>query len=87
MSAFTDPTASEDEVARQMIERIAREVDLEAGRVPRTEDEGDADAPEADAPEAAVDEPTPEPEERSEEAVSRELVERIAREVDEGRPG
>ena len=87
MSAFTDPTASEDEVARQMIERIAREVDLEAGRVPRADDEGEADAPNADAPEAAVDERVAEPEERSEEDVSRELVERIAREVDEGRRG
>ena len=80
--APTDPTASEDTVAREMIERIAREVDLEAGRLPKTEDEGDAATPEA-----AVDELTPEPEERSEEDVSRELVERIAREVDEGRPG
>ena len=40
-----------------------------------------------DVPEASVDEPLVEPEERSEEDVSRELVERIAREVDEGRPG
>ena len=63
----------------------AREVDLESGRVPRVEDETEPAA--EDMPEAALDEPALEPEERSEEDVSRELVERIAREVDEGRPG
>ena len=82
--APTDPTA-EDAVARDMIERIAREVDLESGRVPRGEDEPEADKEEV--PEATVDEAVAEPEERSEEDVSRELVERIAREVDEGTPG
>jgi hypothetical protein len=86
MAAPTDPTASEDEVAREMIERIAREVDLESGRVPRAKDEPEAEALEqADSPPS--EEPMAEPEERSEEDVSRELVERIAREVDEGRPG
>jgi len=88
--APTDPTSAEDAIARDMIERIAREVDLAAGRVPRGEDEPKADGG-AEVPEAAVDdaeEPVvAEPEERSEEDVSRELVERIAREVDEGKPG
>ena len=84
MAAPTDPTASEDEVAREMIERIAREVDLESGRVPRAEDELE---PEADPAQAPVEVPASEPDEPSEEDVSRELVERIAREVDEGRPG
>ena len=83
--APTDPTSAEDAAAREMIERIAREVDLESGRVPRAEDE--PETPDDDAPEDALDEPALEPEERSEEDVSRELVERIAREVDEGRPG
>jgi hypothetical protein len=82
----TDPTSAEDAAAREMIERIAREVDLESGRVPRAEAEPEAEADE-DELEAAVEEPELEPEERSEEDVSRELVERIAREVDEGRPG
>ena len=87
--APTDPTSAEDAIARAMIERIAREVDLAAGRVPRGEDEpraaGDAEVPEAAAGDA--EDPVAEPEERSEEDVSRELVERIAREVDEGKPG
>ena len=87
--APTDPTSAEDAIARAMIERIAREVDLAAGRVPRGEDEpragGDAEVPEAAAGDA--EDPVAEPEERSEEDVSRELVERIAREVDEGEPG
>ena len=85
----TDPTSAEDAAAREMIERISREVDLESGRVPRAEDEPEAETETADddVPEASVDEPLVEPEERSEEDVSRELVERIAREVDGGRPG
>ena len=86
MAAPTDPTTSEDDVAREMIERIAREVDLESGRVPRAEDEPETEALEQ-AASPPSEEPTTEPEERSEEDVSRELVERIAREVDEGRPG
>ena len=91
--APTDPTPAEDAVARELIERIAREVDLESGRVPRAEDEpepeAEAEGEQADdeVPEGAHDEPLLEPERRSEEDVSRELVERIAREVDEGRPG
>ena len=87
--APTDPTSAEDAVARAMIVRIAREVDLESGRVPRAEaePEPEADAAEEDMPDAALDEAVLEPEERSEEDVSRELVERIAREVDEGSPG
>ena len=84
--APTDPTSAEDAAAREMIERIAREVDLESGRVPRAEDEPETEADE-DELEAAIEEPALEPGERSEEDVSRELVERIAREVDEGRPG
>ena len=87
--APTDPTPAEDAVARELIERIAREVDLESGRVPRAEAEPEAGAEQADdeVPEGAHDEPEAEPERRSAEDVSRELVERIAREVDEGRPG
>jgi hypothetical protein len=85
--APTDPTSAEDAVAREMIERIARQVDLESGRVPRSEDEPEPEPDDPDVPEAAADEPAIGPEERSEEDVSRELVERIAREVDEGRPG
>ena len=85
--APTDPTPTEDAVARELIERIAREVDLESGRLPRTEDEPEAEQADDEVPEGAHDEPALEPEERSEEDVSRELVERIAREVDEGRPG
>ena len=87
--APTDPTSAEDAIARAMIERIAREVDLAAGRVPRGEDEPRA-AGDAEVPEVVVDDAedaVAEPEERSEEDVSRELVERIAREVDEGEPG
>jgi len=87
--ALTDPTSAEDAIARAMIERIAREVDLAAGRVPRGEDEPRA-AGDAEVPEVVVDDAedaVAEPEERSEEDVSRELVERIAREVDEGKPG
>ncbi len=89
-------TMSEDELARMMIERIARQVDLETGRVPLGTD-GDAEPPGDDptasppAEEAAVEpveeataEPVEEaPVELSEEDVSRDLVERIAREVDE----
>jgi hypothetical protein len=76
--------ASEDELAREMIERIARQVDLESGRVPL---EARTEVHEEEQTEAAVEEttepPSNEPAERSEEDVSRELVERIAREVDE----
>jgi hypothetical protein len=85
--APTDPTPEEDAAAREMIERIAREVDLESGRVPKDKDEPEPETTSEDVPEAAQDEPALEPAERSEEDVSRELVERIAREVDEGRPG
>lgn len=87
--APTDPTSAEDAVAREMIERIAREVDLESGRVPRAEaePEPEGEAVDEEMPAAALDEAALEPEERSEEDVSRELVERIAREVDEGRRG
>ena len=48
-----DAAPSEDELARMMIERIARQVDLETGRVPlATEDEKppSADDPAAIAP-------------------------------------
>ena len=76
-----------------MIARIARQVDLEVGRRPLdaepqpelehepVEDEavGQVAEPRAEASE--------EPGERSEEDVSRALVERIAREVDEERGG
>jgi hypothetical protein len=76
--------ASEDELAREMIERIARQVDLESGRVPL---EARTEAQEKEQAEAAAEEttepPSNEPAGRSEEDVSRELVERIAREVDE----
>jgi hypothetical protein len=84
---------SEDEIARAMIERIARQVDLEMGRVPlepRSEGEEEgaetepAAEPVAEAPEIPAAE---EPDAPSEEDVSRELVERIAREVDEERHG
>ena len=75
------PSPSEDELARQMIERIARQVDLESGRVPlHSETEP---GPEPEVPAGEPSEAADEPEERSEEDVSRELVERIAREVDE----
>jgi hypothetical protein len=82
------PAPSEDELARMMIERIARQVDLETGRVPLVDeteaepaDDGDSAslADEADA----AEEPEEAPAERSEEDVSRDLIERIAREVDE----
>jgi hypothetical protein len=82
----SDRTLSEDELARQMIARIARQVDLETGRVPlEPTQEGEPATP------SAVDEPSVEPpeasveasEEASEEDISRQLVERIAREVDE----
>jgi len=97
-----DPEPSEDERAREMIVRISRQVDLEMGRVPLGEseeapEEGDANGepdepgevasaeqPPPDAPEAeAADAPAV----RSEEDVSRELVERVAREVDQERHG
>jgi hypothetical protein len=77
-------TTSEDELARAMIERISREVDLETGRKPiETDEPGEESVSEAAPPaeEADVDEAPPE--ERSEEDVTRDLVERIAREVDE----
>jgi hypothetical protein len=83
----TDPTSAEDAAAREMIERIAREVDLESGRVPRGDDEAEADETGASEAVDGTNDPVADPEERSEEDVSRELVERIAREVDEGRPG
>jgi hypothetical protein len=77
-----DRAMSEDELARQMIARIARQVDLETGRLPvEPTQEGEQTTP------AATDEPSAElaeiPAELSEEDVSRQLVERIAREVDE----
>jgi hypothetical protein len=85
--------SSEDELAREMIERIARQVDLESGVVPRRsepepEPEQEATEP-ADAERAAEpdDEPDLEAADRSEEDVARELIERIAREVDEGKRG
>ncbi len=88
-----DAALSEDELARLMIERIARQVDLETGRVPLAiddEDEPSVDDPAPSAVEEAAAEPVEEPEETetaavelSDEDVSRDLVERIAREVDE----
>ena len=82
-----DAAPSEDELARMMIERIARQVDLETGRVPlATEDEKppSADDPAAIAPGEDPAEPVAEEaEEPPEEDISRDLVERIAREVDE----
>ena len=87
------PSPSDDEVAREMIARIARQVDLEVGRRPLdaepqpelehepVEDEAVGQVAEARA------EASEEPGERSEEDVSRALVERIAREVDEERGG
>jgi hypothetical protein len=78
----SDQTLSEDELARQMIARIARQVDLETGRLPlEPTEEGAEETP------SATDEPSLEPAEAlaeaSEEDISRQLVERIAREVDE----
>ena len=82
-----DAAASEDELARMMIERIARQVDLETGRVPlatEDEDEPSVDDPAPSAVEETAAEPVEEAAaEHSEEDVSRDLVERIAREVDE----
>ena len=81
--AHAGSQASEDELARQMIARIARQVDLESGRVPL---EGGAEPSEEEAKASAegpAEPPAEHPAERSEEDVSRELVERIAREVDE----
>jgi hypothetical protein len=84
MENGSDPRVSEDELAREMIARIARQVDLETGRMPL---DAEPDAPADDAAASAVDEPAAElveePAELSEEDLSRELVERIAREVDE----
>jgi hypothetical protein len=78
----SDQTLSEDELARQMIARIARQVDLETGRLPlEPTEEGEEETPAAaDEPSAAPAEPLAE---ASEEDISRQLVERIAREVDE----
>jgi hypothetical protein len=78
----SDQTLSEDELARQMIARIARQVDLETGRLPLepTEEGEQANSSDVDEPPA---EPPAAPAELSEEDISRELVERIAREVDE----
>jgi hypothetical protein len=94
-----DQALSEDEIAREMIERISREVDLESGVVPRRsepepapgtdaqdETETEADPEEEPVPEAETP-PDEEPTERSEEDVMRELVELIAQEVDEERRG
>jgi hypothetical protein len=82
-SPRSSSTTSEDELARAMIERISRQVDLEVGRKPiETSEEGDGEAAEASA--SVVDTPDEAlPEERSEDDVTRDLVERIAREVDE----
>jgi hypothetical protein len=78
----SDRTLSEDELARQMIARIARQVDLETGRVPLepTQESEEVTQPEVDEPSV---EPVAAPAEASEEDISRQLVERIAREVDE----
>ena len=81
-------TLSEDELARMMIERIARQVDLETGRVPLATEGEDGPSSDDPAASAAAEETVAEPveetaAEHSEEDVSRDLVERIAREVDE----
>jgi hypothetical protein len=85
--AHSGPARSEDELAREMIARIAREVDLEVGRRPLEYLEHDAEPEggeqEAEQAEAPVAEATDEAGEPSEEDVTRDLVERIAREVDE----
>jgi len=76
-------TPSEDELARQMIARIARQVDLETGRLPlEPTQEGEEETPAA-PDEPSVDAAADTPVEPSEEDISRQLVERIAREVDE----
>lgn len=79
---------SEDEIARAMIARIARQVDLESGRVPIAEPEPEDAEPPDDETSAETVEPmavarADQADKRSEEDVSRELVERIARQVDE----
>jgi hypothetical protein len=79
-----DPARSEDELAREMIERIAREVDLESGRLPLGEED---EEPDADPAEASLDTGADAESERSDEDIARELVERIAREVDEDAGG
>jgi phage terminase Nu1 subunit (DNA packaging protein) len=78
----SDRTLSEDELARQMIARIARQVDLETGRVPLepTQESEEVTQPEVDEPSVEL---VAAPAEASEEDISRQLVERIAREVDE----
>jgi len=78
----SDQTLSEDELARQMIARIARQVDLETGRLPLEPTQEGEQATPSDADEPSV-EPAEAPVEASEEDISRQLVERIAREVDE----
>jgi hypothetical protein len=79
-------TTSEDELAREMIERISRQVDLETGRKPIETGDSD-DEPVAEAPSPAEVDAEDAPAELSEEDVTRDLVERIAREVDEEQHG
>jgi hypothetical protein len=87
-----EPTQSEDEIARELIERISREVDLAFGRKPLVPE---SDSESEDASDEAEDEPAVQsaaevaekPAERSEEDVARELIERIAHEVDEEERG
>ena len=77
-----DRSLSEDEIAREMIERISRQVDLESGVVPRQSEPED----EVEGTTREGQPPGDESVERSEEKSMRELVERIAQEVDaEGR--
>jgi hypothetical protein len=77
-----------------MIERIAWQVDLESGTKPITGDaepaasqQSPVDDPAETPPDAVADAPADSRSERSEEDVARELIERIARDVDEGKRG